>query len=174
MSDTITVIGNITEPELRTTPSGVPFVKFRLASAHRRFDATSNKWVTHDTSWYAVSAFRALGENAAASLHKGERVIVTGRLRVREWDTGAKQGVTAEIEADAVGHDLQWGTTAFARKSGSRETPEAGGETTSAEWATTPLGSKASWDAGDEGSLAEASGPPAQAGQAAELEAVPF
>ena len=71
-----------------------------------------------ETSWYSVSVFRVLAEHAFASLHKGERVIVTGRLRIRQWETSVKKGVTAEIDADALGHDLLFGTTRFERSHG--------------------------------------------------------
>lgn len=116
MSDTITVTGNIaTEPELKHTPAGVPITTFRIASSQRRFDRTKNAWVDGATNWYTVSAFRGLADHAYASFRKGHRVLLTGRLRLREWDTGAKKGVTAEIDVDAIGHDLLWGHSTFHR-----------------------------------------------------------
>lgn len=116
MGDTITVTGNIaTEPERRVTGSGVVVASFRLASRQRRFDRSANAWVDGDTNWFSVSAFRMLGEHAYASLRRGDRIVVTGRLRLREWETPTKRGWTAEIDADALGHDLLWGTTIFTR-----------------------------------------------------------
>jgi single-strand DNA-binding protein len=114
--DTITITGNVaTAPERRTTANGVTVTTFRIASGQRRFDKESEKWVESTTNWYTVSAFRALGEHAYMSLHRGERVIVTGRLRLRDWETPTKRGTSAEIDADALGHDLLWGTSVFRR-----------------------------------------------------------
>lgn len=116
MSDRITVIGNIaTEPEQRRTGTGIPVTSFRLASSHRYRDAQSGEWVDGTTNWYRISVFRALGENAFASLRKGQRVIVDGRLRLKEWEAGEKRGIEIEIDADAIGPDLKWGTATFQR-----------------------------------------------------------
>ncbi|RKT36759.1 single-strand DNA-binding protein [Microbacterium sp. AG1240] len=114
MADTITFTGNLAaEPEQRILGGGVSVTNFRVGSTHRRFDKPTERWVDVYTNWYQVSAYRALGENAFASLHKGDRVIVTGRLRLREWDNGTKRGLAVEVEADAVGHDLLRGRTTF-------------------------------------------------------------
>lgn len=59
--------------------------------------------------------FRQLATNVAGSLKKGERVIVNGRLRIRDWTSGEKTGTTVDVEADSIGHDLLWGTTSFTR-----------------------------------------------------------
>ena len=114
MSDTITVTGNIaTEPEHKRTPAGVAITTFRLASGQRRYDRQSGAWIDSGTNWYTVSTFRGLAEHTFSSLHKGDRVILTGRLRLRDWDTGSRKGTTAEIDAEAIGHDLLWGITHF-------------------------------------------------------------
>lgn len=115
-NDIITVLGVIgTDPEAKTTPSGVPLIKFRMASTQRKFDKNSNSWVDANTNWYTVSAFRGLAANAIQTLHKGDPVIVTGRLHLRAWDTGARQGTSVDLEADVIGLDLQWGTASFRR-----------------------------------------------------------
>jgi single-strand DNA-binding protein len=126
MTDTITVVGNITEPEFKQTEDGLQILNFRIASTERRFDKAEDKWVEGATNWYSVSAFRQLADHANRSFRKGDRVFVTGRLRLRDWETGAKKGVTAQIDADALGHDLRWGTTTFHRTSTapSVETPK--------------------------------------------------
>jgi len=114
--DSITVTGNVaTEPEFKRTQNGLGITSFRVASGQRRFDRQSERWTDAGTNWYTVSVFRGLADHAFASLHKGDRVILTGRLRQREWDNGEKRGTALDIEADAIGHDLLWGTTTFVR-----------------------------------------------------------
>lgn len=128
MSDLITITGNVaTEPERRQTATGIPVTTFRLASSQRHFDRAKNEWVETSTNWYSVSAFRTLAEHVGDSLHKGERVILTGRLRLREWETAAKRGLSVEVDAEAIGHDLRWGTTRYLRapRPDSRESPAA-------------------------------------------------
>lgn len=116
MSDTIAITGNVaTDPELKHTPGGVVIASFRVASAQRRFDRNTNTWVDGGTNWYSVSAFRNLAEHAHASLRRGDRVVLTGRLRIRNWDNGTARGTAVEIDADAIGHDLLWGTSAFTK-----------------------------------------------------------
>lgn len=115
MSDLITLVGFITEPRHIVTSEGLPITSFRLASTQRRFDRASNSWVDGETNWYTVTAFRQLAVNASSSLHKGDRVIVSGRVRVRDWRADEKSGTSVEVDADAIGHDLLWGTSAFHR-----------------------------------------------------------
>lgn len=86
-----------------------------MAASHRRFDRTANKWVDGETNWFTVTAFRQLAINSAGSVSKGERVLVTGKLRVRDWDNGERAGTSVEVEAEALGHDLTWGTAVFTR-----------------------------------------------------------
>ena len=111
MSDTLTVTGLIaTTPRHITTSEGVEILSFRLASSQRRFDKTANKWVDASTNWYTVTAFRNLATNAYASLNKGDRIVVVGRLRIRDWQTDDRTGTNVEIEAETLGHDLFWCT----------------------------------------------------------------
>jgi single-strand DNA-binding protein len=114
MTEILTITGNVaTEPEQRVLPGGATVTSFRVAAAHRRFDKNAGRWVDKYTNWYTVSAFRALGEHAHASLHQGDRVIVVGRMHLRAWDNGTKAGTSADIEAEALGHDLLFGTTVY-------------------------------------------------------------
>ena len=116
MTDTLTLTGLVaTVPRHLVTGEGLPITSFRLASSQRRFDRTQQKWVDGDTNWYTISTFRQFASNAAASLTKGDRVVVTGRLRIRDWESGERTGTTVEIEADALGPDLAWGTATFSR-----------------------------------------------------------
>lgn len=116
MSDTITVTGLVaTPPKHLVTREGLPITSFRLASTQRRFDRGEQKWVDADTNWYTITAFRHLASNAVGSLFKGQRVVVTGRLRIRDWEAGERTGTTIEIDAEAIGHDLTFGTAVFTR-----------------------------------------------------------
>src|SRR5690606_24201711 len=84
-------------------------------SSLRRFDRKTQTWVEVGTNWYTVSSFRRLAMSTAASVAKGDRVIVTGRLRLREWQNADKAGMSIEVDADVLGHDLNWGTAKYMR-----------------------------------------------------------
>ncbi len=121
MQDTITVVGTVgTPPRHIVTATGLPITTFRLASTQRRFDRAESRFVDGETNWYSVSAWRQLAVNAVASLEKGDRVIVTGRLKVQNWENGGRTGLNVEIEAESIGHDLCWGTTRYAKTVGAR------------------------------------------------------
>jgi single-strand DNA-binding protein len=153
MTDSITVTGNIaTEPEHKRTPAGVAITTFRVASGQRRYDRATSAWVDSGTNWYTVSTYRALAEHSFHSLRKGDRVILTGRLRLREWDTGAKKGVSIEIDADSIGHDLLFGTTRFEKDAASSPAPRSGAGDT--EWSTAPIDQWVVPGAGDDRELA--------------------
>ncbi len=116
MSEHIAVTGLVaTTPRHLVTQDGLPITSFRLASSQRRFDRNQNKWIEGETNWYTVSAFRQLAINESTSVSKGDRVIVVGKLHVRDWDNGERAGTSVEVEAEAVGHDLNWGTSSFTR-----------------------------------------------------------
>jgi single-strand DNA-binding protein len=116
VSDIITLTGVVaTIPRALTTQEGLAITSFRLASSQRRFDRAQEKWVDGDTNWYTITTFRQLAANAAVSVKKGERIVVTGRLRIRDWENGDRAGTNIEVDADALGHDLAWGTGAFSR-----------------------------------------------------------
>lgn len=118
MSDTLTIVGKVaTDPTQGQTGGGIPVTNFRMATTHRRFDNDTQSWVDGATNWYSVAAYRHLGEHAKASLRCGDSVIVTGRLKIRTWESNGKSGTSVDLEADAIGHDLRWGTTAFLRAS---------------------------------------------------------
>lgn len=118
MSDHITLVGNIVgDLEQRTTRGGGTVAAFRLAVGERRFDREKGEWVDAHTNFYAISVFGELGAHALRSFQKGERVLLSGRLRLREWETETKRGVSADVIADAIGHDLRWGVSTFQRAS---------------------------------------------------------
>lgn len=135
----ITVIGNLTgDPELRFTPSGAAVANFTVASTPRTFDRQSNEFKDGETLFLRCSVWREVAENVAESLHRGTRVIVSGRLKSRSWDdkeTGQKRTVI-EMEVDEVGPSLRYATTKVTKTQrggggggfgGSQEDPWSGG-----------------------------------------------
>ena len=123
--NTVTAAGIIaTTPRHIKTEEGLDITSFRLASNRRRYDDELQQWVDVDTNWYTVVAFRALAANAEKSLNKGDRVVVSGRVRIRDWEHDSGSGTSVEVEADALGHDLLWGTTTYSRSALSQEDDE--------------------------------------------------
>jgi single-strand DNA-binding protein len=105
----ITVVGNlVADPELRFTPSGQPVATFRVASTPRFRDNASGEWKDGDSLFLSCNVWRQAAENVAESLQRGMRVIVTGRLRQRNYETkeGEKRTVY-EVEVDDVGPSLR-------------------------------------------------------------------
>jgi single-strand DNA-binding protein len=119
MTDKITVTGFVaTQPIVKKVTGDLLITSFRIASNQRRFDKGRDRWIDGETNWFTITAFRHLAANVGASVVKGDRIVVHGRLRVRDWEAADnKKGTNVEIEADALGHDLSWGTTAFTRVS---------------------------------------------------------
>ena len=115
----ITLIGNLTsDPELRFTPSGAAVANFTVASTPRSFDRQSNEWKDGETLFMRCAVWREAAENVAESLTKGTRIVVTGRLRSRSFETreGEKRTVM-EMEVDEVGPSLRYATAKVARTS---------------------------------------------------------
>jgi single-strand DNA-binding protein len=109
---TITVVGNLTDdPELRFTSGGAAVARFRIASTPRTFDRQANEWKDGEALFLQCHVWRQAAENVAESLHRGARVIVTGRLRQRTYETkeGEKRTVF-ELEVDEVGPSLRYAT----------------------------------------------------------------
>ncbi|MGO3885976.1 MAG: single-stranded DNA-binding protein [Mycetocola sp.] len=116
MDERITATGIVaTEPRHVVTQEGLAITTFRLAAQQRRFDREQERWISGETHWYSVSAFRRLALNCSTSLAKGDRIVVAGRLRFRQWQSESGGGTNAEIDAAAIGHDLSWGTSRFSR-----------------------------------------------------------
>lgn len=116
MTDNLTVAGLVATPIKHTiTAEGLEISSFRLASTSRRYDSATRAWVDGETNWFTITAFRHLAANVHASLDKGHRVVVAGRLKVREWRNGEQLGRDVEIIADALGPDLAWGRAQYTR-----------------------------------------------------------
>lgn len=127
----ITITGNVcNDPEVRVARNGEEYAAFRVAAGTRRRNSETGLWEDGETSFYRVTAWRALGSNLARSVRKGHPVLVHGRLRisrfVREDNVPL---VSADITADAVGHNLALGQASFARPGGGlRAAPDPSGE----------------------------------------------
>jgi single-strand DNA-binding protein len=116
---TVTVVGNLTnDPELRFTPSGAAVASFTVASTPRYLDKNTNEWKDGDALFLRCSVWRQAAENIAESLTRGARVIVTGRLRQRSYETkeGEKRTVV-ELEVDEVGPSLRYATAKVTKAS---------------------------------------------------------
>ena len=107
----ITVTGNVGGmPRTRVVASGSVVTDFRIANTPRDVDKASGQWSDGQTVWFGVSCWRALAENVAASVKKGDRVVVTGRLRAHTWKTEqGEERSSLEIKAQTVGFDLSRG-----------------------------------------------------------------
>lgn len=117
MKERITVRGFVaTEPEQIVVNETMMISSFRIAATARRLDRDTNSWQDDHTNWFTVKAFRDTARNVLACVHKGEPVVVTGQLKVSGFqrDDGTR-GTNVEIEADALGHDIAWGTTKLVR-----------------------------------------------------------
>jgi len=125
---TLTLVGNLTaDPELRYTTSGTPMVSFTVASTPRSVDRTTGQWTDGEALFLRCTAWRALAEHTAASLHCGARVLVSGRVRQRSFTTTeGEQRTVVEIDADEVGPSLRY-ATALVTKAASRATADTGG-----------------------------------------------
>ena len=116
---TITIIGNlVNDPELRYTPTGQAVATFRVASTPRIMDRQTNEWKDGEALFLTCNIWRQAAENVAESLQKGARVIVTGRLRQRTYETreGEKRTVF-ELEVDEIGPSLRYATAKVQRMS---------------------------------------------------------
>jgi single-strand DNA-binding protein len=132
MSNNVTLIGNLVEdPELRFTPSGVAMAKIRLA-VNRRWRGQDGQW-QEDTSFFNGTVWREQAETVAESLQKGTRVIVSGRLEQRSWETeqGEKRSVV-EIAIDEIGPSLRWATATVNKTQRSEEWSNSNQQPTSA------------------------------------------
>jgi single-strand DNA-binding protein len=149
----ITVVGNLTaDPELRFTPSGAAVANFTVASTPRTFDRQSNEWKDGEALFLNCSVWRQAAENAAESLTRGMRVVVSGRLKARSYETreGEKRTVF-EIDVDEIGPSLKYATakvTKTQRSGGGQGFQSGGGDD---PWASSGSGAGAGQGAGSWG-----------------------
>ncbi|MFG6196176.1 single-stranded DNA-binding protein [Nonomuraea sp. JJY05] len=112
----ITLTGNVAaEPRQYSFDDGSRVTSLRVFSSHRYFDKKAGQWVDGDRVCFTVRCWRTLGDNVASSIRAGHPVVVSGKLRIREFGPEGDRRFVPEIEANAVGHDLRWGTGAFTK-----------------------------------------------------------
>jgi single-strand DNA-binding protein len=103
------------DPRFRITASGISNVSLRVAYTPRRVDRETGEWTDGTTSFVSVVCWRTLADNVARCLHKGEPVLVKGRLQVRPYEKDGVSRLAVEVEATSVGHDLARGVASFQR-----------------------------------------------------------
>jgi len=116
----ITVVGNLTaDPELRYTQGGLAVANFTIASTPRTFDRAANDWKDGEALFLRASCWREFAEHVAGSLTKGSRVVATGRLKQRSYETKEGEKRTSiELEVDEIGPSLRYATAQVTRASG--------------------------------------------------------
>lgn len=151
----ITVVGNLTaDPELRYTQNGLPVANFTIASTPRNFDRQTNEWKDGEPLFLRASCWREFAEHVAGSLTKGSRVIATGRLTQRSYETreGEKR-TSVELQVDEIGPSLRYATaqvTRAARSDSGRDDGSWSARGQEDVWST-PSGAAGSGAGGDEG-----------------------
>ncbi|MGL4257059.1 single-stranded DNA-binding protein [Microbacterium sp.] len=147
----ITVVGNLTaDPELRYTQNGLPVANFTIASTPRNFDRQANEWKDGEALFLRASVWREFAEHVAGSLTKGSRVIATGRLKQRSYETKEGEKRTSmELEVDEIGPSLRYATAQVTRaaSSGGQGGGQSRGQVADQPWST-PGSSNAGGNAG--------------------------
>ncbi|WP_104084227.1 single-stranded DNA-binding protein [Cryobacterium sp. Y11] len=135
----ITVVGNLTsDPELRYTQNGLAVANFTIASTPRTFDRAKNEWVDGDALFLRASVWREFAEHVAGSLTKGSRVIASGRLKQRSYQTKEGEKRTSmELEIDEIGPSLRYATASLTRAQSSGHAPAPAAQGNDEPWAPT-------------------------------------
>jgi single-strand DNA-binding protein len=132
---TTTVVGNLAaDPELRFIPSGAAVANFTVAQTPRTFDRDTNAWKDGETFWMRCAVWRDTAENVAASLHKGDRVVVTGKLKQRTYDKDGQSHTVVEMEVDEIGAALRYAEVRVNKTERTQAQPQGGAD----PWATPP------------------------------------
>jgi single-strand DNA-binding protein len=113
---TVTVVGTVcSEVRYSQAPDATPLARFQIRHTPRRFDKRTNAWTDGDPNYFSATCWRNLADHVASSMVVGDPVVATGRLRISRWRRGEENMVTAELEVQAIGHDLRWGTTVYSK-----------------------------------------------------------
>ncbi|MBV8996816.1 MAG: single-stranded DNA-binding protein [Pseudonocardiales bacterium] len=129
----ITLAGTlVADPELRYTPTGAAVANFTVAANDRRYDPAAGQWIDHGATFLRCTLWRQPAENLAESLTKGARVLLTGVLRQREWDTAdGDKRYAVDVDVTEIGASLKWATVTLAkapRSTGRNATRSGGGD----------------------------------------------
>lgn len=135
----ITIIGNLTDtPELRYTQNGLAVANFTIASTPRNFDRAANEWKDGEALFLRASVWREFAEHVAGSLTKGSRVIATGRLKQRSYETAEGEKRTSmELEIDEIGPSLRYATASVTKAQGQGGRGGSSGASNDEPWAAT-------------------------------------
>lgn len=159
------VVGHLAaDPELKFLPTGVAVCNVTVASTPKTFNRQTNEWTDGETLWMRGAVWREYAEHVAASLHKGDRVIMTGRLVSRSYDKDGEKRTSVEMQVDEIGPALRY-ADATVVKAERTQAPPSGGD----QWATAPAA--APW--GAPAGPAPAWGAPLQAPPQAPAQAPP-
>lgn len=122
---TVTVVGNaISQPAVREVANGARVASFRVVTRARRFDKARDQWVDGDPFFATVHCWRRLAEGVSSVVNKNDPVVVTGRLRTREYEVDGRRRSSTEIDANAVGLDLARTATAPQQSMDQQSTPQ--------------------------------------------------
>lgn len=157
---TMTIVGNLTaDPELRFIPSGAAVANFTVAQTPRAFDRDANEWKDGDTIFIRCSVWRDMAENVAESLHKGDRVVVTGRFKVRPYEVEGQQRQSNELEVDEVGAAMRYASVRITKAN--RQQAQQGQAPAADAWST-PQGQQSQPWGGQQGQPPAWGAPPQQ------------
>lgn len=127
---TVTVVGTVcSDIRYGQSADNNPIARFQIRNTPRRYDKRTGTWTDGDPSYFNAVCWRTLADHVASSMGVGDPVVATGRLRISRWRRGEEHAVTAEIDVQAIGHDLRWGTTVYRKSAspgGSRIDPGSG------------------------------------------------
>jgi len=126
----VTVLGWVgSAPDFKEVGGRTARTTFRVGSTPRQFDRAIGTWVDRTTTWFNVECWRNLAQNAFESVHIGQPIIITGRLRTHEWtDDAGEHRSRVVLEAFSLGHDLTRGTTRFSKNPPRSETATTAGD----------------------------------------------
>jgi single-strand DNA-binding protein len=114
---TVTVVGTVcSDIRYGQSTDNNPIARFQIRNTPRRYDKRTGTWTDGDPNYFSAVCWRTLADHVASSMGVGDPVVATGRLRISRWRRGEENVVTAELDVQAIGHDLRWGTTVY-RKS---------------------------------------------------------
>lgn len=150
LSSYITVVGNVaSEPRLEVGEDGASRCYFRVACSERRQDRATQQWVDHATTFFSITVWRDMADNVVKTLRKGDRVVLAGRFRQREWKAkDGSVGTSLEVDVDVIGPDLRWRAASVDRTQRVKAAAEPEAESArEAESAAEPPAADARWDA---------------------------